>query len=389
MVPNIIQSHRGCRMAKQFFDESGEQSIVKATIIAKYFWAWAKVIIPTAKKNGDKIAYLDLFAGPGRYKDGTASTPLLVLEQAIEDPDMCRMLVSIFNDKNDNHAKALETSINGLPNVKKLKHAPMVMNDEVGTEMVKAFAEMNLIPTLFFVDPWGYKGLSLDLVNSVLKDWGCDCIFFFNYNRINMGLANPIVEEHMNCLFGKERADELRGKLDKLNPTDRELEIVEALCEALKDGAERFVLPFRFRDAKGTRTSHHLVFVSKHRLGYEIMKGIMAKESSTHEQGVPTLEYNPADERFPVLFELNRPLDALEGMLLEEFAGKSVKVEDVYWPHNVGRRYIMPNYKEALKKMEEAKKVVCDPAIGQGTPKRRKNTMADHVVVRFPKQRSA
>lgn len=80
--------------AKQFFDETGDQSVVKATIIAKYFWAWAKVIIPTAKKHGDKIAYLDLFAGPGRYKDGTASTPLLVLEQAIEDPDMRRMLVS-------------------------------------------------------------------------------------------------------------------------------------------------------------------------------------------------------------------------------------------------------------------------------------------------------
>lgn len=52
-------------MAKQFFDESGEQSVVKATIIAKYFWAWAKVIIPTTKQHGDKIAYLNLFAGPG------------------------------------------------------------------------------------------------------------------------------------------------------------------------------------------------------------------------------------------------------------------------------------------------------------------------------------
>jgi three-Cys-motif partner protein len=377
-------------MAKQFFDESGEQSVVKATIIAKYFWAWAKVIIPTTKQHGDKIAYLDLFAGPGRYKDGTKSTPLMVLEQAIEDADMCRMLVSMFNDKDDTNARELEKAIKALPNVNRLKHAPVVMNDEVGTGMVKTFEKMNLIPTLFFVDPWGYKGLSLDLVNSVLKDWGCDCVFFFNYNRINMGLMNPIVEEHMNCLFGEQRADALRGKLSALEPADRELEIVEALCEALKDGKEdRFVLPFRFRDAKGTRTSHHLVFVSKHRRGYEIMKGIMAKESSTHAQGVASFEYSTADKRFPMLFELNRPLDALEGMLLEEFAGKSVKVEDIYWPHNVGHRYILANYKEALKKMEAEGKVVCDPAIGQGDPKRRKNTMADHVVVKFPKQRRA
>ena len=63
------------------------------------------------------------------------------------------------------------------------------------------------MPTFFFVDPWGYKGLSLRLINSVLKDWGCDCVFFFNYNRINMGLGNDAVEKHMDALFGKERGE--------------------------------------------------------------------------------------------------------------------------------------------------------------------------------------
>ena len=73
------------------------------------------------------------------------------------------------------------------------------MAKEVGKEIVKMFEQMRLVPTLFFVDPWGYKGLSLSLINSVLKNWGCDCIIFFNYNRINMGLHNEAVEEHMNA----------------------------------------------------------------------------------------------------------------------------------------------------------------------------------------------
>ena len=34
-----------------FFNESTETSLVKAEIVAKYFWAWAKVIIPRAKKR--------------------------------------------------------------------------------------------------------------------------------------------------------------------------------------------------------------------------------------------------------------------------------------------------------------------------------------------------
>ena len=56
------------------------------------------------------------------------------------------------------------------------------------------------------MDPWGYKGLSLRLINSVLRNWGSDCIIFFNYNRINMGLNNEFVREHMDALFGAERA---------------------------------------------------------------------------------------------------------------------------------------------------------------------------------------
>ena len=51
---------------ESFFTESSEQSMVKTAIVSKYFWAWAKVIIPSVKKFGSgKIAYIDLFCGPG------------------------------------------------------------------------------------------------------------------------------------------------------------------------------------------------------------------------------------------------------------------------------------------------------------------------------------
>ena len=46
-----------------FFNESTETSLVKAEIVAKYFWAWAKVIIPQAKKRKTNIAYIDFFLG--------------------------------------------------------------------------------------------------------------------------------------------------------------------------------------------------------------------------------------------------------------------------------------------------------------------------------------
>ena len=171
-----------------FFDELRDNSLVKAEIVAQYFWAWAKVIIKTAKKGSNKIAYIDLFSGPGRYQDGSKSTPLLILERAIADPDMSQMLVTLFNDKNSNHTQSLKQAIASIPDIGRLRHEPIVLNKEVGEEVFQAIQQINNnVPTLFFVDPWGYKGLSLKLIRSLIKGWGCDCIFFLTIIKLIRG----------------------------------------------------------------------------------------------------------------------------------------------------------------------------------------------------------
>ena len=366
-----------------FFNEQKEQSLIKARIVEKYFWAWAKVIISTVKKSSSepRIAYIDLFAGAGRYKDGSKSTPVKVLETAIADPDMRNMLVSIFNDADVENVNYLQQAIDSIPGIENLKYRPQIFKYEVGENIVKTFQERKLVPTLFFVDPWGYKGLSLQLINSVVKDWGCDCIFFFNYNRINMGLNNDAVKEHINALFGQVRADQLRELLKTLTPQERELTVVEYICEALKEMGGKYVLPFRFRHEMGNRTSHHLIFVSKHLKGYEIIKEIMAKESSEQTQGVPSFEYNPATLQQPLLFELTRPLDQLESMLLDNFSGKTMTMAEIYDQHHVGKLYIKKNYKDALRNLESQGKITVHSPEDK---KRRKGTFADDLKVTFP-----
>lgn len=372
------------KAANSFFEESSEQSRVKAAIVSKYFDAWAKVIMGAQNVyrgiSEKRIAYIDLFAGPGRYADGTKSTPLLVLEKAIQNDIMRDRLITVFNDKDEANINSLQEAINQLGGIERLKHKPQVRTQEVGEEIVKMFEQMKLVPTLFFVDPWGYRGLSLRLVNSVLKDWGCDCIFFFNYNRINMGLNNAAVKEHMDALFGEERAAALRERLEPLSAFKRQMLIVEELCQAIKAMGPRYVLPFCFKDSRGTRTSHHLIFVSKGFKGYEIMKEIMAKECSGSEQGVPSFEYNPVDARDAgqqqLLFQLSRPLDDLADMLRLDFAGQILTMQSIYERHNIDRPYIKKNYKEALMKLEEAKKI--------STTKHWKGTFPDTVQVTFP-----
>jgi three-Cys-motif partner protein len=373
-----------------FFDKQSTRSQVKARIAAKFFRAWASVVKPSAKKYaGGRIAYIDLFAGPGRYTDDSKSTALLVIEQAIQDPELASMVVSILNDGDRNHSKALEKAICSLPGLEKLKYKPEIHNDEIGDQIVQSFESKHLVPTFFFVDPFGYKGLSRRLVNSVLKDWGCDCLFFFNYNRINMGLRNSRVEFHVNQLFGKTRADALRTRLadlpnDARRPAMGESLILDAVTDALHEMGGKFVLPFCFKDEAGTRTSHYLIFVSKDFKGYEIMKSIMAKESSTSDQGVPSFTFNPAQEVSPTLFPMSRPLDELQSMLLVDFQGRSVTMRQIYEEHSNGKRYITVNYKAALRILESAEMIEVVPLAVQRPKRNGEVTFADTVRVKFP-----
>ena len=104
-----------------FFHKPTEQSLVKGRIVEKYFWAWAKVIIPQAQRRNNKIGYVDLFAGQGSYNDGTKSTPILVLEKAAEDEDIRNMLVSVFNDVNSEYAQSLQDAIDTNSTIGNLK----------------------------------------------------------------------------------------------------------------------------------------------------------------------------------------------------------------------------------------------------------------------------
>lgn len=123
-----------------FFEQPKEQSLVKAEIVDKYFRAWATVIIPQAKKGRTKkIAYIDLFCGPGSYEDGYKSTPLMILERAINDPDMRDLLVTFFNDIDPSYTKSLKEAIDALPDINLLKHKPTIGNIKVGKDFEEFF----------------------------------------------------------------------------------------------------------------------------------------------------------------------------------------------------------------------------------------------------------
>lgn len=372
-----------------FFDKASEKSIVKTRIVYEYFGAWFNVLKST---NNQRLAYIDLYCGPGLYGDGTKSTPVLVLEQAVQDEDMRDRLVTLFNDDNEDHVRALQAAVTNIPGIDGLRYRPKFWNKRVEGEVAEYFKTRSLVPTLLFADPWGYKGLSLDFIKCVLKNWGTDCLFFFNFNRVNMHLGQPIMDRNMNDLFGGQRADDLRRQLDLIdNSPDREKAVIHAIAEELKTFGVRYAPYFMFTNDDGNKTSHHIILASKSHLADRMMRRIYAKWSSSTDGGVASFGFNPVEKRratgpkqrslFDGLPDLD-PIEDLGAELLKEFAGRPLNVVEImaeYTPQHPGSKFTDSNFKTALIRLIDKGRVT----LPEGT-KRRANTLADHITIIFP-----
>ncbi len=374
-----------------FFGKQTAASKVKSEIVLNHFDSWSSIVVGQAAKLGQNIAYMDLYCGPGIYDNGAKSTPLLVLDKAIEkagkNPAIAKHLVTIFNDKKKKSVKTLQGEVAKMSGLAALTNPTIILNEKVDKNTEAYFSKIK-IPTLTFLDPFGYMGLTRGLIEAVItKTWGCDCIFFFSYSSINRALsAKGIFAKHMEALFGPKRAAELEEKMqsikgsDKGKPREREAIILDALTAAMEElnKGNMYVRTFRFK--KGKRTSHMLVFVTTHAKGFRVMTDIMANAGHVNDRGFPHFTHysNPPSKSQLFYSEI----DDLKADLCKRYAGKTMTMLDIFLKH---RQYTAGNYKDVLNELEDEKLITVDPPARKrrmGANERR--TFKDEALVTFP-----
>ncbi len=318
------------------------------------------------KSRYAKIGYFDLYSGPGAYEDGTESTPLQIMRIVLADERLKKIMVTVFEDKNPGAVDSLSKALASLDGIDALAYKPMISRGErVRRDIQQVFAAQAVIPILMFLDPFGYVGLTRDLIRAILKDRGCDVLFYLNFNRITGALRhpNPKITAHMDALFGEQRVSEMSSALaGRLDEPERERVVLSGTQQALKEIGAEYVLPFAFRTANG-RLDHHLVFATKNlNPAQKIMKGIMSRASSrVDSDGVGSFEFDPAavDEQ-PQLIEGERKLDDLKRDLCRMFEGKKLRVVEVYESHERAAEtpFTMTNYQNALRELAYVDRVI-------------------------------
>jgi three-Cys-motif partner protein len=180
-----VKRHTPLGVEQSFFDNAPrDSSRVKRQIVVEYFDYYMKVMA----RNGKTAGYVDLFAGPGIYGHGEESIPIVICKQVVSDQRLRTSVKLWFNEGDPVNYEKLKANIDAVPGIATLTNAPKVTPHIISEVFAPRLSGMRT-PSFIFADPCGYKGLSLRLIASALKPFGNDCIFFFNYNRINMKIS--------------------------------------------------------------------------------------------------------------------------------------------------------------------------------------------------------
>lgn len=347
-----INKSVGNREARFFNGTRSLASQAKSKIVIDSFLGWAGVML---NQRPFALWYIDLYCGRGVYGDGTWSTPIELFDKISRDERLPGVLRILFNDHRKRSVLTLREHILAHPNYGAMASPPRF---ECGAVDEHTVAELRnrrpRVPTFAFIDPFGYKGLTQNLIDAVLQDYGCDVMFFFAYHPIKRVLNNPNdkLRGHVEALLGYDRVRSLRKHFNDGVP---EMEMERLMIEALRDSMRAIggcdVLTFAFRQRTGSAT-HHLAFVSKHVRGFQKAKEAMFHASSWFFDGnIPGLEFvEPGYDN--ALVRIDPPsIDKLALMLVLRSAGRRISVQEAYDTVTFGTPYVQRNVREALVRL--------------------------------------
>jgi len=363
---------------EDYWKKQAEHSWVKTEIVVKYFRSWASIM----KTRCKQLTYLDLFSGRGAFEDGTLSTPLLILNEVVGDTTLQRCLRVLFYEGNDKNFRELKSSVENHSAFHMMSIKPDLNRTIIKRDIIRQLPIDDC--TFCFIDPFGYRGVSLELLWLVTKNWGCDCLFYLSTNGILRNVQDPTKTAQMQELFGNSGFEAIKKELTKpLRRSSFEVVIHRELEKTLRGLGIQFYRSFCVEFDKRRGTSHHLVFITKHWLGFKIMKDIMADYSIKDTDNIPQYRYSKIDEQqLPLPFSY--AIDQLKEKLCEDFAGKSLQVEHIIVTcHQRGYAFLDKNIKDALLLLENEGNVAVDKPANQRPKTRGHISLGDKRIVTF------
>lgn len=351
----------------------------KHEILRRYLQAWAPIL---SQGKFPHLAFVDGFAGPGRYSKGEDGSPIIALKAVVERPRQIAAKVDfhfIELDKGRSQHLTSEISALHLPsNVTTRVHSERSFQDAFPQiwESYAPRAGRSRPPTFVFIDPFGFK-IPFSYVADILRAPSCEVLITFMFEEINRFLSQDLQPDNFDSLFG---CPDWRNGIKIKLPSERVRFLHDLYQRQLMHAAgAKFVRSFAMRNERNT-TDYFLFFATNHELGLKKMKEAMWRIDASG-----TYSFSDAtDPNQIVLFSNGPDQQLLTRLILEKFV-------DVETTRGEIERFVVrstpfreTHYRKVLQALEIADVLVpINPAAG-----RRRGTYADmDMRLRFrPKQ---
>ncbi len=325
---------------------------IKHEILMSYLDPWTTIL----GQSASSLAYVDGFAGKGRYTKGEPGSPLLVIDTVVRAMDERSIRAShvsfhLIEQNRDNFENLKRELAEHQP-----AHDPRIKLKLYHTSFAGASAEViadirrNAQPSFFFIDPFGYDDSSMDMIGQVLTLPRAEVMINLMYDFATraVGMGNIALMHTLDLLFGTGAWRELIG----LSGEEREREFLNLYRLQLKLRGAAYVLPFRMGDDARDRTLYYLLHATKHIKGAQVMKdamvasgtpGHLAYRGTRQHQLIPLFDIDAAH---------------LPDLLLARFQGRSLSFDDIvaqtFEETGTCRK---PQYRDCLRELERTEQV--------------------------------
>lgn len=343
----------------KFFESQTESSRIKANIVANYFPKYCKIILKRPQKE---IRFLDLFAGPGIYNDGSLSTPILIGDMCASDPQLKEVVHLMFND--NSHIGTLKKHFEERYPEGTFKYKPRFANKTVGEDerinryLNKVNPKNNTYPTLLFFDPFGYKGINTITLGNFMGNWGNEIFLFLNTKRVNAAIDNNKFDSLMLELFPTTISTIKKDKRYKSSVHERLSLIIDNLANEFKQIVPNvFHCAFRFQEEDSVATSHYIIHFTKHERGYDLVKQIYNEfdniGATLDKSGDYTFDAKKLDQP-DCFFDFGfQNISLLSEQLRNAYSGKKILASELFNQHQLKTKYCRKHYCDTLRHMVE------------------------------------
>lgn len=255
--------------ARETIWKAQPHTIAKIRIIEEYLKAW----FPIIGRYAASVIYIDGFCGPGQYLNGEKGSPIAAIETALNHKQInTKELVFLFIDSDGKRIKNLKTILDNYPLPDNFKTKCVVGNFKRTLQDVLSDLDdrgKQLAPSFLFVDPFGIKEVSYNLLSQYMSHNKCEIMVNLMIEWINRFIETSEFEPHLDDIFG---TDSWRYCINQPNRIDSLI----ALYESQLRKVARFVWSFEMKDVRN-KTKYILFFGTNHIRGLDKMKDAMWK----------------------------------------------------------------------------------------------------------------